>query len=512
VLRELREYAGYAWLALWSVSRSGHSTFLAEETALEAATAAELRDRATPVLGAIDDPRLIPNVDNSLTLAAVPLTDDGRPVGLLAAVPRELVAFDAAELSFLSAVGTHLAPTLDRFQLQLELEARATLDATTGLDNRASFHQRLEDALARCGTRPVSILIIGVDHFKQINDFYGHAVGDELLQQVGNLISAQLADGQHVARFTSDEFAVIAPNVARTDVFTLAERLRISIGTKLLTAAEQVEQLSVSIGIATYPDDAGNADRLVLAAGHALLLAKQAGRNQVYQSNEAFAELASAHGRITDLLRQAPKETLTLLVRAMDQRLPERAGHAQRVARVADELGRELGLSYRQLVALRIAALVHDVGMYALPDALLRKPGRLSAVERELLAGTPLAAHQLLSQIELPPSVLPAVVHQHERWDGDGYPSRLAGAAIPLAARIIAVADAYDALTSARAHREQMSIEAALDTLRLGAGTQFDPGIVDAAVRLKGVLPDAELTDADEIGASIHHALQLVEA
>lgn len=512
VLRELCAHAGFPWQALWAVGRRGHATFLAEETALQSPDAARLRERAATMLGVGADPRLLPDDEHGALLATVPLTDSGRVVGLLAAAPRDHAAFEDADIAVLAAVGRRLASTLDRYQLQLELEARATIDPATGLDNRAAFHQQLEAVLGSSGARSVSVLIVGVDRFKQINDLYGHAVGDELLRQVGRLISAQLVGGQRVARFTSDEFAVIAPDVARSGVFALAEQLRISIGTKLLTAAEQVEQLTVSVGLATYPDDAGNADRLVLAAGHALHLAKQAGRNQVYQSNEAFAELASAHGRITDLLRQAPKETLTLLVRAMDQRLPERAGHAQRVAGVADELGRELGLDQGALVALRIAALAHDIGMFSLPDALLRKPSRLSPVERELLAGTPMAAHRLLSQIELPPAVLPAVVHQHERWDGAGYPSRLAGTAIPLEARIIAVADAFDALTSARAHRDPLSIDEALDTLRVSAGEQFDPAIVDAAVRLQDRLADADAADADEVGASLHRALQLVEA
>lgn len=511
VLRELHEHAHYPWLALWGVDRAGHPTILAEESALGQDAAAALRERATVLLGMSHGPRLLPGLDSGPPLAILPLTDDGRPIGLLGVAPRDLAAFEDTELSFVAAVGAHLAPTLVRFQLQHELEERATVDPTTGLENRAAFHHHLDDAVERSRANPVSLLIVGVDHFKQLNDVYGHAIGDELLRQVGQLISVQLSAGQRVARFTSDEFAVVAPNVSREGVFALAEQLRISIGTKLFTAAEQVEQLTVSIGLATYPDDAGNADRLVLATGHALYLAKQAGRNQVYQSNEAFAELASAHGRIDDLLRQAPKETLTLIVRAMDQRLPERAGHAQRVARVAVELGQELGLDKARLVALRIAALTHDIGMFALPDALLRKPSKLSTVERELLSSTPLVARRLLSQIELPPTVLPAVVHQHERWDGAGYPSRLAGAAIPLGARIIAVADAFDALTSDRAHRESLTTDAALEILRQSAGEQFDPDVVEAAIRLKGRLPDIEAPEHDEIGSTLHRALQLVE-
>jgi diguanylate cyclase (GGDEF)-like protein len=440
------------------------------------------------------------------------LKGNGEPLGLLAVGATDHDEFRPEDLSFIASVGAQLAPALERLHLQQELEQRAAVDPTTGLDNRTEFHLQLERAIASSASQPVSVLVVGVDEFKQINDLYGHTVGDALLRQLGQLIDAQLLPTQRVARYTSDEFAVILPATSRADVFRLAEQLRISIGMKLFTAAEQVEQLTVSIGIATFPDDAGNADRLVLAAGHALFLAKQAGRNQVYQSNEAFAELASAHGRIIDLLRQAPKETLTLLVRAMDQRLPERAGHAQRVAAVAVELGQELGLDHSRLGALRIAALAHDIGMFALPDALLRKPGKLSAAEREQVSNTPLVAHRLLSQIELPPTVLPAVVHQQERWDGAGYPTHLAGEAIPLEARIIAVADAFDALTSVRAHREQLTTDAALEILRQSAGQQFDPAVVDVALRLKSRLPTPEAVADDEIGTALHRALQLLHS
>jgi HD-GYP domain-containing protein (c-di-GMP phosphodiesterase class II) len=257
------------------------------------------------------------------------------------------------------------------------------------------------------------------------------------------------------------------------------------VAMQLLTAAEQVEQVTVSIGAATYPDDAADgADKLLAAADHALFLAKRAGKNQVFQSNAALADLAPAHGRITDLLRQSPTETLNLLVKAMDQRLPGRSGHSERVARYALKIAYELDVPDDELASLRLAALVHDIGMLALPDALLRKPMSLSASERQALRDVPLAAERLLSELALPPSVMQGVTRHHERWNGSGYPDGLAGEAIPLGARIIAVADALDAMTSERAHREPLTLDEAIEQLRQDAGQQFDPAVVEAAACL----------------------------
>ncbi len=211
-----------------------------------------------------------------------------------------------------------------------------------------------------------------------------------------------------------------------------------------------------------------------------MYLAKRAGRNQTFQSNKAFATLAPHHGRITDLLRQSPKETLSMLVRAMDQRLPERKGHSERVTRYALAIARALNLPDAELPRLRLAAYIHDIGMATLPDSLLRKPGRLSSEERDQLRNVPLEARALLAQLDISDSTRLAVVHQRENWDGSGHPDKLHGQQIPIGARIIAVADAIDAMTSARAHREPMSIEEAIDQVMRQAGTQFDPDVVSA--------------------------------
>jgi diguanylate cyclase (GGDEF)-like protein len=417
----------------------------------------------------------------------VPIVHRDRVVGLIGAQADDRT-LDAHDRDVMQTVAMQVAALIERADLYRSLERQATTDSTTGLPNRQAFQRSAEQAIARMNGADVSMLGIGIDSFKEVNDLYGMIVADDILRQMGQVLRARMQPGQILARYTSDQFAILLPGTDRETAVTIAESLRIAIATHLFNAAEQVEQLTVSIGAATCPNDAATAQGLIQAVDHALYLAKRAGRNQVFQSNAAFATLAPAHGRINDLLRQSPKETLSLLIRAMDQRLAGRAGHSERVTRYALAIARQMNVPDVEIPRLRLAAYIHDIGMVSLPDALLRKPGALSDEEKYLLRGVPVAAHGLLAQLDLPESVSLAVLHQRENVDGSGYPTGLTGEDIPLGARIIAVADAIDAMTSARAHRETMTIEEALAEVRKLAGTQFDPAVVEAADCLTDVI------------------------
>lgn len=447
--------------------------------------ARDRRPRFVPDSAAEPELRSSPDVTSAFGL---PLLESGRLAGVLTVETTGGRTLDARDEDVLTVVAAHLAGTIGRMETQRQLAQQAATDPLTGLANRQAFQNALDVAVARNRRGRISVLIVGVDAFKGVNEIYGHDTADAILQQIGQLLRTRLRQDYLLARYTSDQFAILLPGVNRDEAVSIAENLRIAIAMQLFTAAEQVEQLTISIGAATRPDDASTAQGLIQAADHAMYLAKRAGRNQTFQSNAAFATLAPAHGRLNDMLRQSPRETLSLLIRAMDQRLPERAGHSERVTRYALAIGREMGVAEQEIPLLRLAAYIHDIGMVSLPDSLLRKPTSLSPQERELLRGVPVAAHGLLAQLDLPSMIPLAVLHQRESFDGSGYPDGLQGDAIPLGARIIAVADALDAMTSARAHREPMSMEQALDQVESQGGTQFDPAVAQAARVLTGVV------------------------
>ena len=496
----LRDRLGYDRGGIWTLNSNGDAfQARARFGGANGGAASRLRDAARtrrsfwePLQEGSDDGRAV----------CVPIVSDARLIGVLdieADARRPLTERDRI---FLESLAAHIAASLERARLHDELARLVVTDPVTGLPNRRRFRAELERVVDETNEQPVSLLIIGVDAFKVVNDTYGDTAADDILRQVGQVLQARVRAPRFLARHTGDAFVVLLPAVGRDEAVQIAEDLRIAVAMQLFSAADQVEQLSVSVGAATWPDEANDASDLVAAAGHALYLAKQAGRNQVFQSNSALAALAPAHGRIRDLLRQSPAETLALLVRAMDQRLPGRAGHADRVAAYAADIARQLGTPEQEIEDLRLAAHVHDIGMLTLPDSLLRKPGRLSAGERELLRGVPRAAYGMLVQLNLPEMVLQSVVHQHEHWDAGGYPSGLGGDDIPLGARIIAVADALDAMTSARAHREPMTLAQALEEIQRQSGRQFDPDIVAAATALTDLGP-AEIPVGDLSTAGI---------
>lgn len=493
---------GYTRGGIWTVSQDGSE--LITRAAAEGFSLTSLsikrgiigrvarEHRAVFVRDVTEDPDYI-NVDPEVTSEiCVPILRDDRIIGVIDVESDADRPLEERDLSFLRSLATQLAGLIERAELQENLERQASTDLVTGLPNRQIFQERLDSAVATARRDKVSVLMIGVDNFKGFNELYGHLVADDVLRQIAQALRDRIFDTQILARYTSDTFTILLPDINRDHAVTIAENLRIGVAMQLFMAAEQVEQVTVSIGAATYPDDAASAQELLQAADHAMYLAKRAGKNQTFQSNKAFATLAPHHGRITDLLRQAPKETLSMLVRAMDQRLPERKGHSERVTRYAMAIARKLNLPDTELPRLRLAAYIHDIGMATLPDSLLRKPGLLSPEEREQLRNVPLEARDLLAQLDISDSTRLAVVHQRENWDGSGHPDGLRGQQIPLGARIIAVADAIDAMTSARAHREPMSIEEALDQVKHQSGTQFDPDVASAAHVLTTIIKPPE--------------------
>ncbi|MDQ3549757.1 MAG: diguanylate cyclase, partial [Chloroflexota bacterium] len=444
--------------------------------------------RAVFVRDVASDPDYLGIDPDIVSEICVPILRGDRIIGVIDIEADEDHPLEDRDLNFLRSLASQLAGLIERAELHDNLARQASTDLVTGLPNRQVFQERLDNSVATNHHGKVSTLMIGIDNFKGINELYGHIVADDVLRQIAQALRDRVTDAQILARYTSDTFTVLLPGTNRDHAVTIAENLRIGVAMQLFMAAEQVEQVTVSIGAATLPDDAASAQELLQAADHAMYLAKRAGKNQTFQSNKAFATLAPHHGRITDLLRQAPKETLSMLVRAMDQRLPERKGHSERVTRYAMAIARELNLPDAELPRLRLAAYIHDIGMATLPDSLLRKPGLLSPEEREQLRNVPLEARDLLAQLDISDSTRLAVVHQRENWDGSGHPDKLRGQQIPLGARIIAVADAIDAMTSARAHREPMSIKAALYQVKRQSGIQFDPHVATAAHVLASII------------------------
>lgn len=363
-----------------------------------------------------------------------------------------------------------------------DARAQALTDPLTGLGNHRSFHKRIREQVEVCSEGDtVSLILFDIDGFKQVNDSLGHLAGDDLLRHLAGHLEPAVAIS-NAYRYGGDEFAVILAGKDRRQATLTAEELRANISS---VSAPGGQQLTVSLGVCTYPEMADSAEELVYRADMAMYWAKSTGKNRVGDWDGLVSRRNGglAPEYISDRSGKA-HDAVASLVSALNSKDPTTRDHTERCSWYAAELARDLGLGEEDASILRLASLLHDIGKLVIPDAVLRKPGALSDSEWTLMREHPSSAQHILSQMDSVADAVPAIVHHHERFDGTGYPNGLSGEDIPLASRILSVTDAFDAMTSDRPYRDAMSIDDALQELRDNAGTQFDPQVVEAFVKL----------------------------
>jgi diguanylate cyclase (GGDEF)-like protein/putative nucleotidyltransferase with HDIG domain len=362
------------------------------------------------------------------------------------------------------------------------LSDAARTDPLTRLPNRRGFRELLDLELerARRSGQPVTVLVGDVDHFKDVNDRAGHHVGDAALQRVARLLRDGMRQIDMAARIGGEEFAVILPGTDEHGAFTVAERLRCALRDAF---ADATVPITISFGIASHPAHAETAASLVRAADEALYGAKDSGRNRSVIHSDALRGLAREGRDERDVEAERFLAVVLDLAEAVDVRFSGSARHSETVGRYAELMARELGLSEQHVGRVRLAGLLHDVGKVGVPDAILRKAGPLTDEERTIVGRHPELGAQILEHPSLR-DVQAWVGAHHERPDGAGYPRGLTGEELPLEARIVAVADAYEAMTSDRSYRDAIGHERARDELRRHAGAQFDAVVVDAFLRV----------------------------
>src|SRR5690348_1584127 len=363
----------------------------------------------------------------------------------------------------------------------------ALTDPLTGLGNHRHFHERLQRELAAAeeSGSALSLCLVDIDDFKSVNDNYGHPVGDRVLGQV----AARLRQGGESFRLGGDEFAVLLPALDAHDAVAVARSIVERVGAAQL---EQVGELTVSAGVATFPVQGVGRDELIRLADSALYWAKEDGKNRARAYEPAFVELKQLQQLADSTDRAARYRAAASLAKAVDVRDAYTGSHSERVGELAARIGRRLGLDEAQIELTRLAASLHDLGKLAIPEEILRKPGTLNESERLVLQRHPQIGFRMLESLGVEP-IAEWVLHHHERWDGDGYPNRLRGEEIPLGARIIFVADAYDAMTSERVYRRSLSPDEAFEELERCSGSQFDPAIVEAFREELGVREQAAI-------------------
>jgi diguanylate cyclase (GGDEF)-like protein/putative nucleotidyltransferase with HDIG domain len=434
------------------------------------------------------------------------------------------------------------------------LQAEARVDAKTGLFNARHFAAQLEEELARATRfeRPLSVIMADLDHLREVNNTYGHLAGDAVLAGIADVFREQLRHYDVPARFGGEEFSILLPETPTAQALEIAERIRRAVAARPFRVATSTEpvRVTVSIGVAVFPDDGRGATELIHQADLAVYRAKLQGRNRVLGASPDLTLVPAENGHCTPLastveakpardasphssvsapggrlaalvgaagagLRQASSDpavpaeaeaihTQNASLKRANRALKERstaameslsatvdardtytAGHSRRVRGLALAIGAELDLSQAELDVLGRAALFHDIGKLAVPDAILLKPGSLEPEEWPLMRGHAAEGARIIDRLGFLADAVPAIRHHHERFDGAGYPDGLRGEEIPLGARIIHVADAVDSMLTPQSYRAALPTSDVLRELRRSAGAQFCPRCVAAVERLE---------------------------
>lgn len=360
-------------------------------------------------------------------------------------------------------------------------QSEALTDALTGAYNRRFLETRLSEEMRRASKLgyPTSLMFLDLDKFKEVNDTYGHDVGDQLLRNVAALLRSELRAVDVVARFGGDEFVVVLPETDRAGSLRVALRLQEALARRGLEGMPEDADVTFTIGTATSPEDGLRPSDLLVSADSAMLRGKRGGRNRI----EMFGH-EGAPAPVHEAPRREETAVLRTLIAALEVRDRYTARHSREVAALSARIARHMACDADTVRVCGQAGLLHDIGKLHTPLEILLKPGPLDENERLIMNLHAEVGADLARALAPVRHLAPAIRSSQEFFDGTGYPDGIAGDAIPLPARIIAVADAFHAMRSDRPYRAALRCEVAVAELRRCAGTQFDPTVVDALVEL----------------------------
>ena len=359
-------------------------------------------------------------------------------------------------------------------------------DPLTGTLNHGALVGLLAGEIesARASGLPLGVALVDIDNFRLLNDNHGHAAGDSALMAVVGLLQSSVPDRVVLGRYGPDEFLLIAPPDVVAELEPALERLRTALA-DLSLQFEATERLpvTVSAGLCTYPEHGASVTPLLAALASTLEEAKAGGGDAI-----KVAGLEPV-----DKTMSSSFDVLQGLVIAVDTKDRYTKRHSEDVSRYALFLASRWGADPELLASIRVAGLLHDVGKIGIPDQILRKPGRLSEAENAIVQQHVALGDMIVRDLPDIDVIRAGIRYHHERWDGDGYLDRLEGEEIPLIARILAVGDAFSAMTTTRPYRKSLGIREALKRIEDAAGSQLDERLVMVFVEGIENAPDAPL-------------------
>jgi diguanylate cyclase (GGDEF)-like protein/putative nucleotidyltransferase with HDIG domain len=419
------------------------------------------------------------------TLAYFPLIAKGRVIGSFIVASKTPNAYTQRHIKLLEQLAAQIAMPLENSQLYAKAEKKARIDELTGLYNRRSLDEMIDTEISRHSRYggAFSLAILDLDSFKSFNDTYGHLAGDTLLEEIGHSIKSAIRNADYAFRYGGDEFAILLPQTTIDAAIQVVERVRNKIAESI--HSDKIP-ITASIGLASWPDDGISHTDIIAAADVTLYRAKRSGGNQSLCASGPLDVAETDIG--TANTEKSFSSKLSGIVHAFAELIDSRSyythHHSKRVMEYAMALAKELKLSTNELNIIENCALLHDTGKLAVDSELLNKSGKLTQEEWKKVKNHPQVGADIVKSIPQVNSCAEAILHHHEWYDGSGYPDGLKGEAIPLEARILAIADAFATMTSERSYRETRTYENALEEIKQGSGTQFDPYLVEQFVSI----------------------------
>ncbi len=458
----------------------------------------------------------------ALNIFSVPLIAGNRAIAMVTLGFSDLDAFSQAKLSYMYTIRDQIAQLVWNLILQERMKIQSHVDNLTGLPGHSYFQRVLEVELDKAdkSEAPLTVMILDINNIQEINENLGHQMGDEAICHLASTVRHLVRGLDTVARYGADEVAVALPETDPKTADEIADRFIQGIRERMPKGC--LKGLSISIGYATYPTDTPVRDGVMKQAEQALHLAKFKGAKtgtstriasremdllndktvlEVFASH--IAKKYNTHGPsvFQELVRRiesqeegeaSPEdlmlETIGSLAGALDAKDKYTRGHSQAVANYAVAVAHALELSAEDVEQVRLAAFLHDIGKIGIPESILCKNGPLNEREWEIMKQHPvIGARQILAPVSALKDVIPMVEFHHENWDGSGYPSGLAGEAIPLGARIVSIVDAFHGLTSDRSYRKALTVIEAKGILESGSGTKWDPNLLQVFFKILNI-------------------------
>jgi diguanylate cyclase (GGDEF)-like protein/putative nucleotidyltransferase with HDIG domain len=461
----------------------------------------------------------------SVSAIALPVTYGEQLLGVLYVESSEKCDFNEQEVLLMRTLADLFAGALHNALTYQKAQEQAITDGLTGVKTHRYLMETLSMEWKRStrANRPFSLVLMDLDRFKFVNDFYGHLEGDVVLQRVGHILEQNCRRSDVVARYGGDEFVILMPETTVEQARQLASKLRGWVASDPLLRDKNI---TASFGIAGFPVHGSTPQELIQVADSSMYLSKHQGGNSVSSAEqgdpndtkrwkkdvleaylgvtlkrlfstgpEAFEEIyrrleqftrsltEQGGGGSADGLPPAVVETVTSLALAIDAKDHYTQGHSQKVSAYAVMIAQALEMDQAEVEEIRLAGLLHDIGKVGIPETILNKSGPLDASEWETMKTHTELGAKILEPLEAMNKIRLMVRHHHEFFDGTGYPDRLEGEQIPHGARLIAIADAYDTITSARTYKKARTPEDAFGELERCASNQFDPELVRVFIR-----------------------------